>query len=242
MAEIEPELTRRVNVDCYLSLKEQLFDPLIDFSFKLPNVDKSTEQLTYAMIDTTNDAVMNQQLIYLLVLGSFSYEQFNTASIGASSFNLISNQLSNWLSQISKDFDIGINYRPGDDLSREELEVALSTQFFDNRVTIDGNVGVIGLENTNANPSDIVGDVNIEVKITDDGRFRIKAFNRSNVSTIENVNKYDNLAPNTQGVGIFYRKEFDSFGDLFKSKEKPKKTKGESDKTNKSLADEVNKN
>lgn len=240
LAEIEPDLTRRVNVDCYLSLKEQLFDPIIDFSFKLPNVDKSTEQLTFAMIDTTNDAVMNQQLIYLLVLGSFSYDQVNTASIGASSFNLISNQLSNWLSQISKDFDIGINYRPGDDISREEVEVALSTQFFDNRVTIDGNVGVIGLQNTSTAASDIVGDVNIEVKITDDGRFRIKAFNRSNVSSIESVNEYDNLAPNTQGVGIFYRKEFDSFSDLFKRKKnKPKKTKEKSDKNKKSDADEV---
>ena len=232
LAEIDQSLTRRVNVDCYLSLKEQLFDPLIDFSFKLPNVDKSTEQLTYAKIDTTNDAVMNQQLIYLLVLGSFSYDQVNTATIGASSFNLISNQLSNWLSQISKDFDIGINYRPGDNLSREELEVALSTQLFENRVTIDGNVGVIGLQNTGSTASDIVGDVNVEVKLTDDGRFRIKAYNRSNVSTIENVYKYDNLAPNTQGVGIFYRKEFDSFNDLFKRKQKENKNKFVNDSVN----------
>ncbi len=233
VAELDPDITRRVNVDCYLSLKEQLFDPVIDFSFKLPNVDKTTEQLAYAKIDTTNDAVMNQQLIYLLVLGSFSYDQVNTSAIGASSFNLISNQLSNLISQISKDFDIGINYRPGDNISREELEVALSTQLFDNRVTIDGNVGVIGFQGTGNSShaeSDIVGDINIEVKLTDDGRWRVKAFNRSNISTIENVNEYDNLAPNTQGIGILNRKEFDSFSDLFKRKKKKTKVKNDSTK------------
>lgn len=218
LAEIDPSFTRRVNVDCYLRLKEQLFNPVLNFTFQLPNVDESTRQLTYAKIDTTNNAIMNQQLIYLLVLGSFSYDQVKTSTIGASSFNLISNQLSNWLSQISKNFDIGINYRPGDNISREELEFALSTQLFDNRVSIDGNV--IRMENSSAGESDIVGDVNIEVKLTDDGRFRIKAFNRSNVNAIENINEYDNLSPNTQGVGIFYRKEFNNFSDLFKSKKR----------------------
>ena len=40
-----------------------------------------------------------------------------------------------------------------------------------------------------------------------------------------NINEYDNLAPNTQGVGIFYRKEFDSFSDLFRRKNSQKKLK-----------------
>jgi hypothetical protein len=132
--------------------------------------------------------------------------------MSASSLNIISSQLSNWLSQISNDFDIGINYIAGDELTQDELEVALSTQFFDNRLTVDGNVGVITRDNTQQQQaSNIVGDVNIEYKLRPDGRIRLRAFNRSN-----NFNSLDYNSPYTQGIGIFFIKDFDRFGDLFR--------------------------
>jgi isocitrate dehydrogenase len=50
----------------------------------------------------------------------------------------------------------------------------------------------------------------VEVKANKDGRIRLKAFNRSNNnSLINNIN-----SPYTQGVGIFYRQEFNSFKEL----------------------------
>ncbi|MCK7540550.1 MAG: translocation/assembly module TamB domain-containing protein [Marinilabiliales bacterium] len=57
---------------------------------------------------------------------------------------MLSNQLSNWLSQISNDFDIGFNYRPGNEITDQEVEVALSTQLLNNKVTLNGNVDVGG--------------------------------------------------------------------------------------------------
>ncbi|MDZ7741256.1 MAG: translocation/assembly module TamB domain-containing protein [Bacteroidota bacterium] len=209
--------SKRVNVNCIIELRNQLFDPDIHFSIQLPGVDDQTRQLVFSMLDTTNEAQMNQQMISLLVLGSFS---FQTQTFEQSSFSLLSNQLSNWLGQISKDFDIGVNYRPGDEISEEELEVALSTQLFNNRVIIDGNFGVIGDDRNNA--SNIVGDVNVEVKLTEDGRIRVRAFNRSNYNSIYDFSTFDDIAPYTQGVGVFYRKEFNSFGELFGKKKEPK--------------------
>ncbi len=210
----------RVNVNCIIELRNKLLDPDIRFSIQLPDADEETEQLVYAALDTTDEAQMNQQMISLLVLGSFSYHTtaFNAT---AASYKLISNQLSNWLSQISNDFDIGVNYRPGDDISEEELEVALSTQLFNNRVLIDGNFGVINDQNS-SNASNIVGDVNIEVKLTEDGRYRVRAFNRSNYNSVYDINSFDDIAPYTQGVGIFYRKEFNKLGELFQRKKKKK--------------------
>lgn len=213
---------RRYNIDCFLDLNEQLFDPAIHFSIGIPNIDAEDEQKVFAQLDVNNEAQMNQQMISLLVLGSFASSSSETPTVGAlgaSSINVISNQLSNWLSQISKNFDVGINYRPSGEYTQEELELGLSTQLFNNRLLIDGNISrVSGYDSDNT--TNIVGDVNIEVKITDDGRFRIKAFNRSNV----NSNEYEDRSLYTQGVGIFYRKEFDTFGDLFRgSKQKKKK-------------------
>ena len=51
----------------------------------------------------------------------------------------------------------------------------------------------------------------VEVKITPEGKFRVKAFNRSNTFDVMNTN-----SPYTQGVGVFYRKEFDSLYDLLR--------------------------
>ena len=92
------------------------------------------------------------------------------------------------------------------------MELALSTQLFDNRVTIDGAVG--NSYNSSSQTNQFIGDVLVEVKITEDGRFRVKGFNRTN-SSLELTNGY---SPYTQGVGIFFRKEFNKFGDLFKRK------------------------
>lgn len=215
-------LRNRVNVDCIIHLTDQLFTPNIRFSFRFPGLDSQLEQTVFSIIDTTNDAMMTQQMISLLVLGSFSYTGADNFSIGNSSLDVLSGQLSGWLSQISKDFDIGLHYRPGDRLTSEELEVALSTQLFNDRVTIDGNFGVLGNRNVSQNASNIVGDVEVSVKLTSDGRFRMKAFNHSNINNWLNISSYDNLSPYTQGIGLSYRQEFDSFADLIRKRRKIK--------------------
>ena len=50
-----------------------------------------------------------------------------------------------------------------------------------------------------------------EYKITDDGKVRIKAFNKANENTVVNTD-----AAYTQGVGVFYREEFDTIGELYR--------------------------
>jgi len=118
--------------------------------------------------------------------------------------------LSNWLSQISDDFDIGINYRPGDQITSDEVEVALSTQLLDDRIIISGNVDVGGQE-TNPTVGDpnnpyIMGDFDVEFRLTDN--VSILAFNRARDELLFDT------APYKQGVGISYREEFNNLQQL----------------------------
>jgi len=214
---------KKVNVDCNIHLQNSLFNPDISFSLDLKNVAEDTRQIIFAALDTTDQSAMSQQIISLILIKSFSYTTAGP-NLGASGFKLLSNQLSNWLSNMSKDFDIGINYQPGTELTEDELEVALKTQLFDDRLMIDGNFGVKG-NSQDQNTSNVVGNINVEYQITDDGRFRIKAFNRAN-----DISFLEDNAPYTQGVGIFYRKEFEKFWDLFK-KDKSKKQNKKRDKS-----------
>ena len=207
----------RIPVKSIIWLKNKIINPEIKFSILFPKIGEDIKQVIYTKLDTTNEVIMTQQFISLVVLNSFSFTSNYTtigSSLGASSFQLVSNQINNLLSQISKDFDIGINYRPGDALSPDELEVMMKLIILDDRVTIDGNLGVSSYA-ANSRTSNVVGDILVEVKLSDDGRFRVKAFNRSNNIDMQRV-----AAPYTQGVGVFYRKEFNNWGDLFRKKKK----------------------
>jgi len=215
---------RRIPIETILILQDKLFNPAISFDIEIPGGDEGTREMIERMIATEQE--MNRQVFSLLVLNRFlptTADQYNTAlgyGVGNTSSELLSNQLSNWLSQISSDFDIGVNYRPGDEISSQEVELALSTQFFDDRVIVDGNFGVAGNQTATGyaaqGANQIIGDVNVEVKITPEGKFRVKAFNRSNTFDIIHTN-----APYTQGVGLFYRREFDGLGDLFHREREP---------------------
>jgi hypothetical protein len=120
------------------------------------------------------------------------------------------------LSQLSSDVNLGVNYVQGGTTTADQVNVNLSTQLFNDRVLIDGSVGT-GNTSTNTvnNTSGMVGEFNIEIKLTEDGAVRIKAFNRSNQYLL-----VTNDVPYTQGVGVFYRREFDEWKEF---KGKPKK-------------------
>lgn len=72
---------------------------------------------------------------------------------------------------------------------------------------MNGNIGSSRYTNQN---SDVVGDIDVEIKLDDKGRFRAKAFSHS-------ADQYSNYLDNSQrsGVGLVYQEEFNSFRELF---------------------------
>lgn len=229
--------TGSIPVNCIINMSGHLINPTFSFDIDLPNLNEFDKSRYMSVIEQN----MNYNFLTLLVVNSFynpgvalggnnSQTAGNIGLLGKTSSEVLSNQMSNWLSQISKDVDIGINYRPGDQITQQEVELALSTQLFNDRVRIQSNVGVGGgLANSQTeNSSNIVGDVDVEVKLSKDSRLHV--FNKSNQQDY-----FIEEAPYTQGVGIFYRKEFDTFKDLFKRK------KGKNSRKQKGNEQEINK-
>jgi len=214
---------KRIPVNLKLNMTDLMLTPDISFDINLPTADEDTKSKVNSVLYVNNQEEniqeLNRQVFSLLVLNRFlpvigAEATTGNANVGATtSSELLSNQLSNMLSKISNDFDIGVNYRPGDEISNQELELALSTQFFNDRLIVDGNLGVSGRKNVSTqaqSTKNLIGDVSIEYKITRDGKLRIKAFNTSNQFSLKKTN-----SPYTQGVGLFYKKEFDSVGEFF---------------------------
>ncbi len=222
--------SKRVPVNLVMHLSNNLTDPDIDFDIELPTVGDDTRSLVQSSMDT--EEKVNQQAFSLLLLGRFIPQMKasdRSADAGFSqntSTELLSNQLSNWLSSISDEFDIGVNYRPGNAISSEEVAVAMSTKLFNDRLTLSGNFGVSSDDQVQKqDQSVVVGDFRAEYDITEDGKFRLKAYNESNDNRLSALDQADY----TQGVGIFYREEFDTaaelinkMGGLFRREEKKK--------------------
>ncbi len=207
---------QRIPINLAMNLTGKMFNPGIDFGIELPTVDQVTRSRVDAIISTEQER--NRQAFALLVMRRFvsppnvAAEHNSTNAFAANGTELLSNQISNWLSQISDDFNLGFNYRPGDDISNEEIALALSTQLFNERLSLNSNVGVSrnnGASN-NQSTSNLIGDIRIEYKITKEGKIRVVMYNESNDFRIANTQQ----SPYTQGVGVIYREDFDTFSDL----------------------------
>lgn len=206
-------LQRRIPINCNLMLNGPLEKPGIKFGLEAPTLTESRESYMLDFISTEDE--MNRQVLSLLVLNRFYTPDYmrmgsdpglqtNNAAL-VTTTEMLSNQLSRWLSNISNDLDVGVSYRPEDNISSEEIEVALSTQMFNNRVTINGNVGY-GKYQTNT--SKMVGDFDMDVKLNPSGTIRAKAYTRSNDDIIYET------SPTTQGIGLSFKEEFNKFTDL----------------------------
>ena len=56
----------------------------------------------------------------------------------------------------------------------------------------------------------IIGDLDVEYLLTENGKYRLKAYNHT-------VDRYSlRAAPFIQGVGIVYKEEFNSWGELWR--------------------------
>ena len=212
--------SQRVAVECIIRLSGELSNPDLSFGINLPNAEEAVKSVVYAAIDTNNAVAMNQQMFNILV-----FDQFQAITAGSNlnidvctaSMSVLTNQFNSLLSQISRDVNIGVNYRRASNTAGQEIDVAVSTQLFNERLLIDGLFGVNSMNpnSTTQNASTIVGDINIEYVLSKNRRWRVRAFNRTNT-----VNELENNAPYTQGVGISYQRDFRKWGDLFKSEKK----------------------
>ncbi len=208
--------TGRIPIECKINLSRKLLNPVLKFDILFPTADERTKDELQQFISTQDD--INRQMLALMLIGQFYTPEYirgrtdsqnNTGSlVGATTSEMLSNQLSNWLSQISSNFDVGFKYKPGDLVNANQMELALSTQIFNDRVTINGNIGNnSSLQTTNNNS--VLGEIEVFVKLIESGKLQLKAYNRANTDMT-----YD-TSPYKQGIGLSYRESFNSFYDLF---------------------------
>jgi hypothetical protein len=214
----------RRNVDCKIHVSGNLFAPTLSYNVEMQNLDPSIRAQVQSALNT--EEKMTRQFLSLLAFNSFMPDQqsgISSVNISASTSELLSNQLSNMFTQLNIPLDVGFMYNFSEQ-GNNAFDVAVSTQLFDNRVIINGTLGN-GKKKTaeNSFASDV--DLDLELKIDPQGRFRAKAFTRS---ADQFTDQFDNSQ--RSGVGFVYQEDFNTFRELFNrwfGKRKKRKTDGD---------------
>jgi hypothetical protein len=227
----------KVNVQSLIKLTGKLNQPVIEFDFRLPGVDEDLRNQFLNLVQKDQNE-FTKQTFSLLLLNTFapigSSSSFATAN-SAFSFTTesLSNQLNNFLSKLDLKIgnfelpQVGLNFRPEDENYSSQVDINLSTQFFDNRLIIDGNLGYGGTSKTQdptggGRTSQFLGEFNAEYRITNN--LSAKIFNRPN--------EKNTVGDYSQGLGIGYKIDFDAKAKDEEKTEKSKKTKKTKGKKN----------
>ena len=204
-------VTRAVPVECIINLTERLTAPTVTFDIKVPNADTEIQNAVSNLLN--NQQSIATQFMYLLVSGTFYSDSSTTTSIGASAsattgFELLSNQLSNWLS--SDDYNIILRYRPRSEISSDEIDFGFSKSLVNDRliVEVEGNYLVDNRMAQNSNMSNFMGEAYITWLIDRAGNLKLRGFTQT-------IDRFDeNQGLQETGVGIYYKEDFNTWSDL----------------------------
>ena len=208
-----PSFSKKIPTSVNIDIQGNLQRPnspsfVIDF----PNASGVViSEINYRLADPQNAQL---QALSLLSQGIFIRDvSVSLSGITSNIFQAFSDVISDLLGRDEDKLKMGINYLQGDKsqildfTTADRLGVSLTTQISD-RILIEGNIGVPvgGIEQTY-----IIGDIQIDFILNQQGTLRARIFNK------ENELRYigDELGY-TQGIGLSYAVDFDTFGSLLK--------------------------
>lgn len=205
---------KKVPVQCLLKMRGNLLTPEISFGVKV----EDNSDVAQGQLDNLDEGNINKQMFSLLLLNQFQplpglRSSENSMFSDINPGEIVSNKINHWLSDVTDKVNVGVNYQIGNETTADELDVAVSTQLFDDRVSVTTNLGVGGESNAqgaNQRTNNVVGEVEVDVKLNKTGSMTLNVFNKANDDELSESHY-------KQGVGLTYRKEFDTFGELWRS-------------------------
>ncbi|MCC8423935.1 translocation/assembly module TamB domain-containing protein [Mucilaginibacter sp. UR6-11] len=227
-------LKQKLPFNVLLNLNNQLLKPDITFDIVLPDNNYTVSPDVISNVNTRLAQIrqdpneMNKQVLGVLVLGHFIGDnplqsQGGGTGINGAIRNSVSGLLSDQLNklagnliggvQLSFDLTSGADYSSGVQQNRTDLNVGLSKQFLNDRltVTIGNNFNLEGQNQPGQKTTDIAGNLSVNYKLTADGRYMIRAYRRDEFIVVEGQ-------VIETGVGFSLTYEYNRFKELFRKK------------------------
>ena len=213
----------RIPTEVVVRLDGELENPNISFDIDFPGTNSVVQsELEYRLQDPT---VKERNAFFLMAQGTFVNDQtagLNQQLVTGNLIQTASGLLNQILAGDNDKLNFGLSYEQGllnpdaDIQTENRIGVTVSTKISD-RILVNGRLGVpVG----GVSETVVAGDVEVQVLLNEEGTLSAKIFNREN-----QIQQF--LAERqgyTQGLGLSYQVDFNSFKDLmqkiFKKKEK----------------------
>ncbi len=207
-----------------MNIRGELEKPQISFELDIPQSERTNTNIynTVRLLNQ-NEAELNKQVFALLVLNSFIATSSNEQDIGDSFISstartsvsqLLTQQLNNLSEKFIKGVQLDLNldsYGSGEQAGTD-LQVGISKSLFDDRVTVEvgGSYQLEGEQQVGNNA--LIGNVAIEYKITEDGRYRLRFYQMNDTSIL------DGQITST-GLSIIFTRDYNKLRELFKKRD-----------------------
>lgn len=213
----------------YLNIEGELMQPQLNFGLDMPEDEQGAIGGTvYGRVRQLNqqEDQLNKQVFSLLVLNRFYPEQGTDGSQGGAvtvARDNLNQALSDQLNVFSDrltgntgiELSFGLNsytdYQGSSPQDRTDLNVNARKKLFNDRLVVQAGseIGVQG-ENRPGEANPVIGNVSIEYLLTEDGRWRLRGFRKSQYENIIDGQVFVN------GVALIFTREFNKFKELFK--------------------------
>ena len=208
-------------VECIVNLTGSLEQVDVSFDINVPNANTEYQSILSSYF--SSQEMMATQFVYLLALGNFysdsSTEQTNTPGAAGTAIGLdfLASQVSKLVSNDAYKFNL--KYKAIDDTS-SSYSIDFQTEIIDDRLLLEleANVDTGGYYQTiNGDANQLSGGGAITLLLDDSGDFYLKGFSR----TIDRFDENQGLQEN--GVGLYFKRSFNRFGDLWRNKMEQRK-------------------
>ncbi len=199
---------KKVDVNVVIGVRGDLRSPEPDFNFEFPNVSSVLKsEIQYKLND--KDARQTQAL-YLLSTGSFSSNVgINQSSLSGNIFETAKGFLSSIVHSEDEKFKVDIDIITADKTIGKEADgrfVASISSKINERFTFNGKVGI---PYGGINQTAVIGNVEFLYRVNEDGTLNLRFFNKEN-----DINYIGQGIGYTQGMGVSYEVDFDTFSEL----------------------------
>lgn len=210
---LDNPINRSVPVELNIALTGDLERPQPSFDFEFPNVNSTIKsELKYRL---ESDAEKSDQALYFLATGG-SFQSRGSGELNVS--GTIAERLNGIVNGIFTSDDgkinFGFNYEAGQnrpDYQTDDRVVATFQTQLNDRVFFNGSVGV-PVGGAGETQTVVAGDLEVNFLLNEDGTLSAKVFNREN-----NIQSFGQDIGYTQGAGLSYNVDFDTFKELIRN-------------------------
>ncbi len=202
-------VNQKVPVEVGIAINGTISNPEPDFNINFPTISSVLKSEIQTKLDDRD--TRQTQALYLLASGSFLSPEgaLGQNALYNNLFETVSGVFDNIFNDEDSKISMGVNYVAPDTTPGREADgnVGVTTSFnLNERISVNGNLGVpVG----GINDAAVVGDVEILYRVNDDGTLNMRVFNRES-----DINYVGEGIGYTQGIGVSYQVDFDTFNEL----------------------------